>query len=175
MTFNFRLQRILELREKAEQAKAQALVTAQDAADAARIKRDTLATLHEESRSSISQAHNAAHSVGHLQQLGYALQSLDARLESADEVVDVADHEVANARQLLEVAARDRRALDRLKDHHAEQWRNNESHRDRLQMDEIALARFSRTADANSSGNNTNSSRDASNPRGSTPNNGSIK
>lgn len=175
MTFNFRLQRILELREKAEQAKAQALVTAQDAADAARTKRDALATIHAESRSAMAQAQTSDHRIGHLQQLGYALQSLDARLESAGEVVDVADSEVASARDLLEAAARDRRALDRLKDRHAEQWRNDETQKDRLHMDEIALARFSRMPSDNSGDNSTKSSPDTSSPRVSTTNNGSRK
>ena len=45
MTFKFRLQRILELREQAEQAKARALVSAQDAAEDARRAHDTLTDL----------------------------------------------------------------------------------------------------------------------------------
>lgn len=145
--FTFRLQRILELREKAEQAKAQALVAAQDLADTARHKRDALAEVHAQSRSAIEHTQTSAPRIGHLQQLGYVLQSLDARLESADEVVDAANTQVTGARELLEAAARDRRALDRLKGRHAEVWRNGESQKDRLNMDEIALARFSRTAD----------------------------
>jgi flagellar FliJ protein len=175
MTFSFRLQRILELREKAEQAKAQALVSAQNAADTARSTRDSLATLHEESRSAIAQAQTAEPRIGHLQQLGYALQSLDARLESASEEVDVADGAVANARELLEAAARDRRALDRLKDRHAEQWRNDETQKDRLHMDEIALARFSRTPHTNTEDTTTSKAPDAHHARVSTTNNGSMQ
>ena len=74
-------------------------------------------------------------------------RALDQRLESAGESVRAADEVVQGAQQQLADAARDRRVLDRLKDRHAEQWRVDAAHKDRLGMDEVALARFSRTAD----------------------------
>ncbi len=146
--FKFRLQRILELREQAEQAKARALVSAQDAAEQARRERDALAELHATSRAEVDAAHRTEPRIGHLQQLGLVLQSLDQRLESAGENVRAADDIVADAQKLLETAARDRRILDRLKDRHTGQWRVEAAHQDRLGMDEVALARFSRNADA---------------------------
>ena len=85
--------------------------------------------------------------MGHLQQLGLVLQSLDERVERADERVREADSVVTGAQQLLDVAARDRRMLDRLKDRHTDQWRAEMAQKDRIGMDEVALARFSRTAE----------------------------
>ncbi len=149
--FHFRLQRLLELREQAEQAKARALVSAQDVAESARRERDSLADAHGSARAEIDAAQRAEPRIGHLQQLGYVLQSLDQRLETAGESVRAADHDVAEAQTVLDAAARDRRVLDRLKGRHTDQWRAESAHQDRLGMDEVALARFTRNADARAS------------------------
>jgi flagellar protein FliJ len=151
--FTFRLQRILELREQAEQARARELVSARDDADAARAAHDAIADVHATSRAQTNAAQQTAPRVGHLQQLGIVLQSLDARLEQSGEQVRAADGVVVGAQKVLEDAARDRRILDRLKDRHAEQWSIDAAHKDRLGMDEVALARFTRTADARASDN----------------------
>lgn len=151
MSFKFRLQRILELKEMAEQAKARQLASAKDAADVARREHDAISELHTSSRAEVSAAQSAAPRVGHLTQLGLVLNALDERLESAGETVRAADATVADAQNLLELAARDRRVLDRLKERHTDQWRAEEAHKDRLHMDEVALARFSRSADARAS------------------------
>lgn len=176
--FKFRLQRILELREQAEQAKARALASAQDAAEAARKERDALADLHKSSRAELDAAHHGEPRIGHLQQLGFVLQALDQRLESAGDSVKAADEIVAGARKLLDDAARDRRVLDRLKDRHTDQWRIEEAHKDRLGMDEIAISRFARQADASSSTSNstngTTSSHAADGAREITRNDGSA-
>ncbi len=145
--FKFRLQRILELREQAEQAKARALASAQDAAEVARRERDALASLHQTSRAELDAATTSERRIGHLQQLGFVLKSLDERLASAGDSVRAADEVVAGAQKLLEDAARDRRVLDRLKGRHTDQWRAEEAHRDRVGMDEIAITRFARQAD----------------------------
>ncbi len=146
--FKFRLQRILELREQAEQAKARELAVAQDVAEAARRDRDALAQLHASSRAEVAAAHHAEPRIGHLRQLGLVLNALDQRLERAGEQVRVAEDSVVGAQQVLSDASRDRRVLDRLKVRHTEQFRAEEAHRDRVGMDEIALARFSRNAEA---------------------------
>jgi flagellar FliJ protein len=149
--FNFRLQRLLELREQAEQARARALASAQDTAETARRERDSLATVHGSARAEIDAAQRSAPRIGHLQQLGFVLQSLDQRLETAGETVRSADQDVTDAQRVLDAAARDRRVLDRLKGRHAEQWRAEAAHQDRLGMDEIALTRFARRADTRAS------------------------
>lgn len=143
--FRFRLQRVLELREEHEQARARELASAQDAADAARREQDALAALRDSSRDELEAAHAETPRVGHLHQLGFVLQSLDQRVERATETVHAADGVVDAAQRALVDAARDRQVLDRLKERHAEAWRAEEAQKDRLQMDEIALARFGRT------------------------------
>lgn len=170
--FKFRLQRVLELREKREQAQALELAKAEEAATAARQQRDTLQELHTASRQQLSTAHQADPTVGHLHHLGFVLNALDERLGHAAQSVTTAEGVVSTARVSLEVAARDRRVLDRLKDKHEDAHRVVESHRDRVTMDEIALARFTRQREANQTGNATASPDATSNPaapRGASP------
>ncbi len=144
MSFKFRLQRILELREQHEQARARELAAAQNLAEEAAQAKDALATLRADSH---AQMHHAARSetrVGHLHQLGTVLASLDERLVVATDVCKEADAGVHKAKVTLEEAARDRRVLDRLKERHTGVWRAEEAARDRVQMDEVALTQFAR-------------------------------
>ncbi len=146
--FRFRLQRVLELREQREQAKARELAHARDAAASARRTHDTLTTLHSTSRAEVDAAQHAQPRVGHLHQLGFVLKAMEQRVDHAAESVAAADHVVAGAQTALDDAARDRRVLDRLKERHAEVARAEEAQKDRLLMDEIALGRFARRIDA---------------------------
>lgn len=151
--FRFRLQRVLELREKHEQAQALELAKAEESANAARLQRDELQALHSASRQQLSTAHRADPTVGHLHHLGFVMNALDERLGHASQSLKSAEGVVSTARVSLDAAARDRRVLDRLKDRHEDAHRVVEGHRDRVTMDEIALARFTRQRDANQSGN----------------------
>ena len=146
--FNFRLQRVLELREKREQAQAIELAKAEEVATSARSERDELQALHTASRQQMTNAHGAAPTVGHLHHLGFVLNALDVRLGHASKAVSTAEGIVSTARVSLEAAARDRRVLDRLKDKHLDVHRAEEGHRDRMAMDEIALSRFTRNREA---------------------------
>lgn len=146
MSFKFRLQRILELREQSEQAKARTLASARDSADAAHRAKDEIANLRDHSKQHIDTTANSGPRIGHLHQLGFVLASLDERVLLAADAAKLADDDVRNAQGMLEEAARDRRVLDRLKSRHAATWRAESAHQDRLAMDEIALAQFSRKA-----------------------------
>ncbi|MEO7360179.1 MAG: flagellar export protein FliJ, partial [Gemmatimonadaceae bacterium] len=142
--FKFRLQRVLELRAKSEEAKAIQLARAEESASIARSERDQLQMLRTESRAQITTANSSAPTVGHLHHLGFVLNALDHRLVQASQTVSTAEGVVSEARVSLELAARDRRVLDRLKDKHSDVHRAGEAHRDRVQMDEIALSLFTR-------------------------------
>ncbi|MEI6740733.1 MAG: flagellar export protein FliJ [Gemmatimonadaceae bacterium] len=146
--FKFRLQRLLELRQEAEQAKARVVASARQVAEAAQREHDALAALRDAAQGEVRSAHQQVTRVGHLQQLGVALTALDERVMMADESVQAAEQVVQEAQDALTIAARDRRVLDRLKEHHVARWQAEEAARDRVQMDEIALGRFGRSADA---------------------------
>lgn len=163
--FRFRLQRVLELREKREQAQAIRLTKAEESASVARTQRDELQAMHAASRAQITSAHIADPTVGHLHHLGYIMGALDQRLGHASQNVTNAEGVVSEARVSLEAAARDRRVLDRLKDKHTNAFRTEDSHRDRLAMDEVALARFTRQRDAKQ----RESAREAANETAPTP------
>ena len=147
MSFKFRLQRILELRAQAEQAKARELAAARNLAEQAEAAQQALETLRDDSQAQIHAAALSSPRVGHLQQLGTVLDALDVRLERAAELVKAAEADVQVAQQKLEDAARDRRVLDRLKERHADAWKNEMAQKDRVQMDEIALLQFARKQD----------------------------
>ena len=149
--FKFRLQRVLELREENEQEKARALAAAEAAAEQARGNRDELTRMREESREELLAAQTGLPRVGHLQQLDIVVVALEQRILQANEVVGTTEKIAADARHALELAARDRQVLERLKEKHAQAWRTEELQADRLHMDEIALSRFGRSREATSS------------------------
>lgn len=152
--FRFRLQRVLELREKAEQAQALELAKAEETATAARQQRDDLQALRAASRQQLATAHTSDPTVGHLHHLGFVLNALDERLGHASRTLHLAEGVVSSARVSLEAAARDRRVMDRLKAKQEDEHRAQENHRDRVTMDEIALARFTRQRDVKSAASN---------------------
>lgn len=145
MTFRFRLQRVLELREQAEQARARDFAAAHDAATAAQREADAIAALREAQRDALDAAARGA-TVGELQHLTYVVDELDGRLDSAAQAVASADAQRHTAEQALRDAARDRRVLDRLRDRHVERHHASLVQQDRTTMDEIALAQFARRA-----------------------------
>lgn len=149
MSFKFRLQRILELREQHEKAKARELASAQRVSESAHSAKDEIAALRDDSKTHIEKTASEAPRVGHLQQLGLVLDSLDARVILATEAAKLADADVQKAQGVLEDAVRDRRILDRLKDRHAETYSVETAQQDRVQMSAIALVQFSRKTVSN--------------------------
>jgi flagellar FliJ protein len=142
MSFRFRLQRLLELRAEAEQARARTLVDASDHADTTRQTQAAMQSLRELQRDSAEAAAQGAITAGEMQQFNFVLDQLDDRLDRATDDVEEAERLVAEAQAALQEASRDRRVLDRLKERHTERWQEAEVQADRLVMDEVALSRF---------------------------------
>lgn len=140
--FKFRLQRVLELREEAERARAVALAEAQGNATAARDVRDAIAEARSANHQSLTEASNTGATVGALQQMQYVLGALDVRLQLADSSIVTADSLVRRAQDELRTAFQARHALHTLRDKQAEAHRAAEQGADRALMDEIALTRF---------------------------------
>jgi flagellar FliJ protein len=149
--FKFRLQRVLELREENEQEKARLLANAEAVAEQARANRDELVRMREESRTELLAAQTGHSRVGQLQQLNIVVVALEQRILLANDAVANAEKLVVDARHAVELAARDRQVLDRLKEKHAQVWRMEELHADRQHMDEIALSRFGRNRESKAS------------------------
>ncbi len=140
--FKFRLQRVLELREEAERARATALNTAEAEATAARALRGAIDDARTAGHASLTVASNSGSSVGALQQLQYVLGALDIRLQLATTSVITAESLVRRAQDELRQAFQARHALGTLREKQAEAHRAAELTADRVAMDEIALTRF---------------------------------
>lgn len=144
MSFKFRLQRVLELREQSEQARARAVRDATESAEDARRRQEAIASLRMLQRETLTAAARGLITAGELQHLQFLIGALDDRLARAADDVRDAERVVADAQQALQRASRDRRVLDRLKDRHSERWTDAAMQQDRTLMDEIALTQFTR-------------------------------
>jgi len=143
--FRFRLQRVLELRERKERDAATALVQARDDAERARAEQARLEAVRAElATGDAAGSGDGASSVGALRTLHFLLDRLDERVADAANDATTAEHVVSERQDALTSAFRDRRTLDRLRERHSETWRAAEAAADLRQMDEIALTRYAK-------------------------------
>jgi flagellar biosynthesis chaperone FliJ len=152
--FKFRLQRVLDLRARTERDAATALVSAQEAADVARVAQERLEQARAEMAARITSGMSVGEdvpraagdvpgsSVGALRNFSFLLDRMDERVASAAQQSTAAQHAVNAREDALRAAYRDRRTLDRLRERHQDAWRAGEAAIDRAAMDEIALTRF---------------------------------
>ena len=143
--FNFRLQRVLELREEAERARAVQLADAEGQATAARDARNAIAVARDAGNQSLRDASTTGSTVGALQQMQYVLGALDVRLQLADTQIVTAESLVRRAQDELRSAFQARHALHTLREKQADAHRTAEVGAERALMDEIALTRFHNT------------------------------
>lgn len=144
--FRFRLQQVLELRERREREVATALAEARGAREEAQTRLAELRAMRETSANGARTT--AARPVGELAQMALLLTQLDDHIESAHEAVTAADETVAHVQEALTVALQDRRVLDRLRERHEATHRAESDQRDRRTMDDIALGRYTRNGTA---------------------------
>jgi flagellar FliJ protein len=157
--FRFRLQRVLDLRERKERDAATALVAAEEQAEVARAEQESLLAARQvlahhalanpaapNELTGDAESPTGDVSVGALRTLQFLLGRLDERVEAAASAALSAEHAVTQKQDELRSAFRDRRALDRLRERDLESWKAAESAADRNLMDDIALARFTQGA-----------------------------
>lgn len=144
--FRFSLQRVLELREKKQQAMAQQLAAAQAEAEAARIAREALEQVRTAGRDRLVEAHGRRQSVGELRQMGFVLEALDTRVAQARTTHAAAEQAANVAQERLAQAYRDRRVIDRLREKQQDAWRTDAVREDLAAMNDIALTRFAQDA-----------------------------
>ncbi len=68
-------------------------------------------------------------------------EELVARLRSREAVMTQAQQDTEAARTRLQQAWRDREAIERLRERHYEEWRQEEARRERRELDEIGAIR----------------------------------
>jgi flagellar export protein FliJ len=137
--FRFRLQNVLDLRERQERELASQLVNALSEQESAEQRLQTLRGTRDASANAVA---SGGRSVGELANLAFVLEQLDGHIASASADVSAAEETVATAKDALTTAYQDRRVLDRLRERHEETYRTNEEQIDRRAMDDIALSRF---------------------------------
>jgi flagellar export protein FliJ len=141
--FNFRLQKVLDLKERLAQAAAAQLVAAHVRAEEARDALVTLAAIREAGGAQLAAAHSGA-TAGQMQNISYLLEKLDLHVDQASEVAEAAQSGLADAQAELTLAHQAKRALDRLRERDLGDWQQTLTQNDRQQMDAIALSRFTR-------------------------------
>ena len=139
--FRFRLQKILELRERLEKESAVRLNTARVDADAAQRALETLEAARRGSTEDVGRTAGAAVQAGELQRLALLVEQLDLHLAVASEAMEEADARVDDLEVEFSDAITRRRVLDKLREKHLEMWKTEEVQHDRATMDAIALAR----------------------------------
>lgn len=148
----FSLQRVLELRERREQALAIRLTEARTRAEEARIETAAIESLRETSDAQWQEASTSIRTVGAMQNATYVRAQLDQQLEEARELVRTAEAEVAARLSEFTIALQERRVLDRLKEKRMEATNLEEGRADQAATDEIALSRFARREPAGAGG-----------------------
>jgi flagellar FliJ protein len=141
---SFRLQRLLDLKEKHEQAMAAKLGVAERQAQVERASQDHLTAVRMASAADLLATHDMKR-VGELRPLAELLDRLDEHLDAQGTRVANAERVVADAQRVLNDAHRDRRVLDRLREKHVDRHRHEAQQADQKTMDDIALARFLRS------------------------------
>ncbi|HEY8312127.1 MAG TPA: flagellar export protein FliJ [Gemmatimonadaceae bacterium] len=138
--FRFRLQQVLDLREKQERHLATQLAAALGAEREAKDALNGLRAEREAGSEAVKEGER--HSVGELANLAFMMQQLDDRIAGANDTVSAANNSVSQVQEALTAAFKDRRVLDRLRERHEETYRATAEQTDRRAMDDIALSRF---------------------------------
>jgi len=148
--FKFRLQSVLEIREREERDAGVKLVDAEGKADEARVAKQALEDIREKGAAAMHVAH--APTIGQINTIGYVLEQLNHHIADAQTRVAAAEQVVTQARADLTSALQARRVLSKLRDKHFENWQKEDNAKEMQQMDEFALSRFARQSKDDNNG-----------------------
>jgi flagellar protein FliJ len=141
--FHFRLERVRALREQAEDEAREALAAAMAERD-----RWALRLAEAAQRLSVARSVPAGGSVGALLASQAFVERCERELVAAELDLSRQDAEVDARRVALQAAARERQVLDQLRDKQQAVWQREHDRRESEQLDELALAGFTRRSAA---------------------------
>lgn len=144
--FNFRLQKVLDLRLWKEQERAGQLSAARQEMEKAAQALENLSAVRSATRDQIALAHGAGGTVGHLRNLREVLNQLDARIEEAAGRHQAAEENVQESLARYTEALQERRILERLREKQEEASRIAENQAEQKALDEIAVTRYTRAS-----------------------------
>lgn len=139
--FNFRLQRLLELRRLREQESARQVAEALREAETARAAVAHLGDVRAASAAELATVHGYARRAGELQRVQLLLGQLDQHIAQADTALQDAEERMAESVAEYNTAARMRQVLDRLKEKQRDVWRVATQQTEQKEIDEIAVIR----------------------------------
>lgn len=142
--FKFRLQRVLDLRERREREMTLLLADAQRAAAEARRTHEELESACSDGNEHIAEeaAGHATRTAGELQYLSVVLDHLRVQARAAGAVRTEADARVDLSTNAVAAAARARHVLEQLRGQAQDVWHSEELHADMKAMDAIALSQY---------------------------------
>lgn len=142
--FNFRLQKVLDLRHWKEQERAGQLSRARHEMAETTRALEHLTAVRTATRAQISDAHGAGGTVGHLRNLREVLQQLDSRIAEATGRQEEAAALVQASLSDFTEAYRERRILEQLRARQEEESRIAGNEAERKELDEVAITRHTR-------------------------------
>lgn len=142
--FRFRLQKVLELRERLEQESATRLAAARQEAAEARQAMEALQSARERGVEAAGRTASASTTAGELQRIALLIEHLDEHLAAAENAHREAGDKVNELAAAFERALTERQVIERLRERKLADWRGNEQKRDQALMDAVAVTRHAR-------------------------------
>jgi flagellar FliJ protein len=142
--FRFKLQKVLELRERLEKESATQLAAARQDAELAQQALRHLQDARQQGAEEAGKAAEAPIPAGELQQIALMIAQLEQHLDAAEQAAREADARVLDLVSEFEKCVTNRQVIDKLKERQIANWREDEQRSDQRIMDAVALARYTR-------------------------------
>ncbi len=139
--FTFRLERLLSLRQKAEEVAAIALAEARNAETAAHEAKAALEMHRVRTQESLTLRAGDTSTVATLRQVALLMEDADRRIAQADELLTACRTTMLARRDVLNAAVQERRVLGRLKERALDTWQQAAARSEQITMDEFAQTR----------------------------------
>ncbi|MDX2192475.1 MAG: flagellar FliJ family protein [Gemmatimonadales bacterium] len=139
--FQFRLERLLQLRTREEEERARDLVAARRQEADARARVEDARRRHADARGRLADATADAQPAGAVQNLALAVDAAEGRLRAEELAAGEATRVAEVVRQAFDAARAARRALERLKETRRDTWLRDAERTDQAWTDEVALRR----------------------------------
>jgi flagellar FliJ protein len=142
--FRFRLQKVLELRERLELESATRLAAARHEADVAMTLMKDLEGARARGVDKAGETVAGSTSAGELQRIALLIEQLDQHLDVAENAHREAGEKATDLAVAFERAFTDRQIIERLRNRKLADWRDAEQRTDQATMDEVALTQHTR-------------------------------
>lgn len=144
MAVQFRFQSILDLRKRTEEERQMALALSLQQVVALRGQKERLQTEQLRIGETIKTTLHGALDALTLDQNYRYLYSLDEEIRRVGEEIHRAEEEVARQRQLLADAMKERKTMEKLKDHDRQAFLDAYRHKEQEALDDLNVARYAR-------------------------------